>query len=255
MTPDNKWRIAAVEYYNTLPYIRAIQSDPLLSSRILLTTADPKGCAAALKNGAADIALLPIGSMCDFEELYLLGPYGIASDGPVHTVCVFSDKPEEEIYTIRESSASRTSNQLLRLINTMYKKKKKNIVPDDFVDADAQLIIGDDAFSAHKKYAYSYDLGSMWLNITGLPFAFATWVSARPIDLQFQQDLMKAFERYTKPDYLTKLAGELRGILDDPERYYQRNIRFRLKPEHIRGIRLFIEKSGWKWNLVDLSTY
>lgn len=151
MTPDNKWRIAAVEYYNTLPYIRAIQSDPLLSSRILLTTADPKGCAAALKNGAADIALLPIGSMCDFEELYLLGPYGIASDGPVHTVCVFSDKPEEEIYTIRESSASRTSNQLLRLINTMYWKEQKNIVPDDFVDADAQLIIGDDAFSAHKS--------------------------------------------------------------------------------------------------------
>ena len=50
------------------------------------------------------------------------------------------------------------------------------------MEADAALLIGDDALRAKYKTSdslYVYDLGREWKDLTGLPMVFAVWAIRR----------------------------------------------------------------------------
>ena len=56
----------------------------------------------------------------------------------------------------------------------------------DLIDGStAAVIIGDRALEKYNSYAYRYDLAEAWINYTGKPFVFATWVANKPIDEVF----------------------------------------------------------------------
>jgi chorismate dehydratase len=196
-----KYRIAAVSYINTLPFLTGLQH-PDVRDLVEVTLAHPARCAELLQNGEVDIALCPIGALPGIGDYHVITDYCIGCDGPVRTVSVYSNIPLEECDQIILSAESRTSNLLVQLINRDYWKFNLDFKPASSVlpspsppPSSAFLFIGDICFEKEKEFAYRTDLGLAWKEWTGLPFAFACWVSVKPVDPDFEQRLNQAFEK------------------------------------------------------------
>ncbi len=243
------YKVVAVEYLNTLPYITAFEQSEYLQKNTILYKTDPKNCAAALKDGFADIVLLPIGSIYEFEQIFLISPYGIACDGAVKSVGVFSQAPFSEVKTILKSEFSRSSNELLKLINSKYWNNSKKIIDSSESEfPDAQLIIGDKAMQSHSKFQHFLDLGLEWKKWTDLPFVFACWVSSHHIDLRFRQELNNTFEKHTQSNAL-KLIADQQANSEECFNYFEKNIQYRLTNEMLESMRYFFQLNQWKWNI------
>ncbi|MBK6823750.1 MAG: hypothetical protein IPG87_12425 [Saprospiraceae bacterium] len=153
MESNHKYRLISVEYLNALPFIHAFTNSPLLS-QFDIQTGTPKECAESLLNDHADIALLPIGALNQFDNLHLVSEYCIGCDGEVRTVCIFSDLEFEDIKTIKEDPDSRTSNLLLHTLNTHFwasNQKQLLVNGQQTEDADGYLIIGDRALKQKRN--------------------------------------------------------------------------------------------------------
>lgn len=228
MESNHKYRLISVEYLNALPFIHAFTNSPLLS-QFDIQTGTPKECAESLLNDHADIALLPIGALNQFENLHLVSEYCIGCDGEVRTVCIFSDLEFENIKTIKEDPDSRTSNLLLHTLNTHFwasNQKQLLVNGQQTEDADGYLIIGDRAFEAEKKYRYKYDLGKIWKELTGYPFTFAIWVSKTKIP----NEVIQSFNQCIK-DFLSNEKNLEKILADYPlnlglKEYYSKNISY-----------------------------
>ena len=78
-------RIAAVSYLNTIPFIYGIEhAGAGLHAELLLSP--PRGCAEALRDGKADLALIPVAAIPGISDLRIVTPYCIGASGPVRTV-------------------------------------------------------------------------------------------------------------------------------------------------------------------------
>ena len=69
-------RIAAVSYLNTIPFIYGIEhAGAGLHAELLLSP--PRGCAEALRDGQADLALIPVAAIPGSSDLRIVTPYCI----------------------------------------------------------------------------------------------------------------------------------------------------------------------------------
>jgi chorismate dehydratase len=146
----------------------------------------PAGCADALASGAADIGIVPSFELTR-QDLQVIPGTGIACHGAVRSILLVSSKPATEIRTLAADSSSRTSVQLARVILEQRFQASPSIVPHApdlpamLATADAALIIGDPALHldpATLPY-FVYDLGTEWVEWTGLPMVFAVWAGRR----------------------------------------------------------------------------
>jgi chorismate dehydratase len=203
----------------------------------------PAKIADMLLKDEIDIGLVPVAIIPLLKEYHIITDYGIACDGKVASVCLFSDVPIEAITTILLDYQSRTSVQLLKILLKEYWKKDVNFVPakanyeKSIKGSTAGLVIGDRAFSQTNPYVY--DLGEIWKLHTGLPFVFATWVSNKKMEdafiLQFNEQMKENLENY---------FAHLDGLdLEDYQRaYLQNNIQFTITSTHQKGLMAFLEK-------------
>lgn len=232
------YNLILVEYLNALPFARALHAvRDSLEFNIL--SGNPRECAEKLSQGIADIALLPVGALADFDQLYPVSDFCIGCDGPVRTVCVFSHIPFSQISSISEDQESRSSNLLLHTLNEHFWKVRQEIKirPYD-QESDGKLIIGDRAFEAEKSYAYKLDLGLEWKNLTGLPFAFAIWVSRKKLPRDVQAFMNERFKNFLdRPDFYKDLDYHDSGVAD-LETYFRKNISYVLDKEKIEAIKL-----------------
>ncbi len=175
-----KIRLIAVSYLNTKPLLVTLWHNPQIDIHLL----PPAACATALKNGQADIALIPAGALPDFEALQLCTDYCIGTQGKVDSVFLFAESPIESIDTLYLDPDSRTSNGLARILLSRYYQKSVNTIKDpDYLhlikarDGSAGVVIGDKAIRLRQQFSYVYDLSGIWYEFTQLPFVFALWVS------------------------------------------------------------------------------
>ena len=126
-------------------------------------------------------------------EYHLLPDLAITSDGPVHSVALFSRRPLAELdhRTILITASSRTSVLLLDLLCRHRWGVRPNFATARAEAADleslaglpheAVLVIGDAALllRAQGRYPVRLDLGEAWKEWTGLPFVFAVWAARR----------------------------------------------------------------------------
>ena len=126
-------------------------------------------------------------------EYHLLPDLAITSDGPVHSVALFSRRPLAELdhRTILITASSRTSVLLLDLLCRHRWGVRPNFATARAEAADleslaglpheAVLVIGDAALllRAQGRYPVRVDLGEAWKEWTGLPFVFAVWAARR----------------------------------------------------------------------------
>lgn len=151
----------------------------------------PARIATMLLEDKIDMGLVPVAIIPRMKEYYINGDHCIGSDGPVASVCLFSETPLEKVETVLLDYQSRTSVQLARVLLKEYWKRDLALVDGgkDFRDhikgTTAGVIIGDRALEQRMHSRYIYDLGEGWKQMTGLPFVFAAWISNKRLDPGF----------------------------------------------------------------------
>jgi len=187
---SKKIRVGAVSYLNTKPLLYGLQQHAVYNN-IELIEDYPANLAKSLKDNTIDIGLVPVAVIPGLADPYIISDYCIGATGPVASVCIFSQVPIESIQTVYLDYQSKTSVNLARILLKNYWKQDVLLLeaPSNFMDlidgSTAAVIIGDRALEKYNSYAYRYDLAEAWINYTGKPFVFATWVANKPIDELF----------------------------------------------------------------------
>ncbi|MHB8171387.1 MAG: menaquinone biosynthetic enzyme MqnA/MqnD family protein [Thermincolia bacterium] len=186
-----KLRLGQVDYLNCLPIYQAFQE-----GEIHLEAKLTKGAPAQLNQLflAGKLDITPISSI-EFarhaEECYIIPDISISANGRVDSILLFSKVPitELEDKTISLTQSSATSVVLLKvLLENYYQLSSINYTTEStdlgkmLENADAALLIGDDAMLAHAARAdygeelYVTDLGEVWKEFTGEAMVYAVWV-------------------------------------------------------------------------------
>jgi chorismate dehydratase len=114
----------------------------------------------------------------------------MSSEGEVQSILLLSKVPVDELDGARVAltDTSRTSQVLARVLLQNHWEVTPEYVemPPDLPamlrDADAALLIGDEALRAyweHDENLHAYDLGDVWTQWTGLPMVYAVWAVRR----------------------------------------------------------------------------
>ena len=195
---DTKYRISAVSYLNTMPFLYGLRNHKVMN-QIELTLDHPARCAEKLLNNEADIGLVPVAVLPEMNNSEIISDYCLGASGPVHSVILYSNVPLHNIKSIKLDYQSRTSVNLARILAARYWKINPNWTPaahgfenNSLNRNEACLIIGDRSFAMKKKYPYVWDLSEEWWNFTGLPFVFATWTANKKIDKEFLKSFNNA---------------------------------------------------------------
>ena len=179
--PQSEETVAAVSFLNARPLIDGLEREPGVS----LITDVPSRLLETLTDLRARIALCPVIDFQTAEDDLCIVPVGaIGSDGPTHTVRVFSRVPIGKIETVHVDGDSHTSVALLKIVlDALYGHRPEFTIlnPGSKPDTDAPeavLLIGDKVVREEPRiglYPYQLDLGEAWKKLSGLPFVFATW--------------------------------------------------------------------------------
>jgi chorismate dehydratase len=230
---------------NTKPLLYGIQRSALIDE-INLRIDYPSSIADLLLSDEIDIGLVPVAIIPEMKEYHINTNYCIACDGPIASVCIFSESPIETTEKILLDYQSRTSVMLAKILLKEYWKIRPELVDggEDFTEdiqgKTAGLVIGDRALEQRRKSKYIYDLGEAWKNLTGLPFVFAAWVSNKNLEDSFvdQFDKANGFGIHHIEDVLAGL--NYNGF--DLHEYYTRFIRYEFDGMKRKGMDLFLEK-------------
>jgi len=246
-----------------------------LAGRYDLSFALPSQCAERLKNGLADVALIPAVEYQRIEGLVMLPAMAVAANGEVRSILLVSKRPMELVHRVALDTSSRSSADLVRLLCS----ERWGITPE-FIDAppdasamlaeaDAALIIGDPALRLALRMdevasrlptgeqccqgdtvdmpvpgyetIFVYDVAFQWKEMTGLPCVLAVW-AARPqaVSPQLLRDL--AASRSYGLEHISEIAEGASLKLDMPvaalESYLRVNINFSLNAENLAGLTL-----------------
>jgi chorismate dehydratase len=216
-----------------------------MASHIDLSLDIPSVCAQKLLSGEVDLALTPVAIIPELPQAYLVSKYCIGSTGKVKTVCIFSEKPLEEIKHLYLDFHSRSSVALTKLLCAHYWKITPAFIPasqgfEQLIAGDtAALIIGDRTIGLDEKYPYVYDLGEAWTAWTGLPFVFAAWIAVKPQN----QAMMARFNQALQLgiDHLPELVKILPTMPHfDIEGYFRNNISYELDDAKWQGLNRFL---------------
>ena len=240
----DKIKVGGVSYLNTKPLLYGIGHSNVIKE-IDLSLEYPSGLARKLKNNEIDVALLPVAAMNDIEGARIVSDYGIAADGNVASVCIFSQVPIEKITSVYLDYQSRTSVRLAQLL--LEKHWKKEVIytqaTENFIEyingTRAGVIIGDRALKQLSNFEYVYDLATAWKDFTGLPFVFAAWISNKDLPEDFIYSFNDANKQGLK--YIDEVVKENSFPYYDLNKYYRENIHYFLDEEKKKGLERFLE--------------
>lgn len=242
----SKIRVAAVSYLNTKPLLYGIKKHPVLD-KIELIEDYPSKIAQMLIEDEVDIGLIPVAAILKLDQWHMVGDYCIGSDGPVASVCIFSQVPMEQIERVYLDYQSRTSVNLARILLREYWKKEVELIDatgEDFRHqingTTAGVVIGDRALQQRLQSKFIYDLGEAWKLHTGLPFVFAAWITNKELPLQFISDFNEANAWGVR--HLDEVIAENPYSFFSLETYYKQCISYKLNEEKKKGLGLFLEK-------------
>jgi chorismate dehydratase len=245
----NTYKISAVSYLNSTPFIYGFENYKDIRSKIALTKDNPAVCSEKLKNGSADIGLIPAAEYPNIPNGQIISDYCIGAKGAVKTVLLLSDVALEKIKTILLDYQSRTSVNLVQVLAENFWKIKPQFVPakkgyeTTITGSTAGVIIGDRTFKLPKKFRYTYDLSEEWFKFTGLPFTFAVWAANKPINQTFIKLFNKAclfgldhtdevIRQFADNDYTDKIRLK---------EYLEKDISYNFDNEKRKAMHYFLE--------------
>ena len=242
----NKIRVGAVSYLNTKPLLYGLKHHPVIDD-IELTEDYPSKIAQLLIEDKIDLGLIPVAATTKLSNWYIVGDYCIGCDGPVASVCLFSDVPITQIEKLYLDYQSRTSVNLARILLKEFWQKDVELInttPEDFrakiKGTTAGVVIGDRALEQRQHSKYIYDLGEAWKEHTGLPFVFAAWISNKKLPEEFIQKFNEANAEGV--NHINDIITGTDYPFYDLKKYFTKNIDYRLDGKKQQALNFFLEK-------------
>ena len=237
-------KVGAVSYLNTKPLIYGFKHGYSVENMAMIEDY-PSKIAEMLLNDEIDVGLVPVAIIPKLNEHYVITDYCIGAEGPVASVCIFSDVPIEKVEKVLLDYQSRTSVALAKVLLKHYWKISPALedAKADFRDhikgTTAGVVIGDRAFEQRKQSPYIYDLAEAWIKMTGFPFVFAAWIANKKLPEEF----IKAFNKGNKIglENIDKVVEENKYDKYDLTKYFTTNISYQLSAEKLQGLRKFLE--------------
>ena len=204
----------------------------------------PANLAQSLKDGDIDMALLPVAVILSIPGARIVSDYGIAADGEVASVAIFSKVPMEEIECLYLDYQSRTSVQLAQVLLKHFWKKTVTVLKADpeYINSiqgnTAGVIIGDRALEQRPNFPYIYDLASAWKDWTGLPFVFAAWVANK----ELPEDFLLRFNAANGEglSHIDEVVADNPFQAYNLQTYYRENIHYHLNEAKKKGLERFL---------------
>lgn len=223
---NKRLRIGQIKYSNTLPVYLFFDQESF-ADRIDFFQQVPAELNREMAAGNIDIG--PISSFSYGEhadDYFALPGLSVTADGKVRSIYLFSKQPIEQLNhaTVSLTNTSATSVNLLKIIlqkflglQVTYKTQEPDLAAM-MQQADACLLIGDDALLAYRKHKeyHVYDLAEIWKDYTGYPMTFAVWAVRRAVieeNAALLQDVHAAFLA-SKTKSLDKFAQLVNGAIE-----------------------------------------
>jgi chorismate dehydratase len=241
----DKIKVGAVSYLNTKPLLYGIRRHGVLKKMELMEDY-PSNIAQRLLDGTIDLGLVPVAIIPKLKEAHLVTDYCIGSDGPVASVCLFSEVPVWEIEKVYLDYQSRTSVRLAQLLLKEHWRKEVEYIDatgDDYRrninGRTAGVVIGDRALEQRAISTYCYDLGEAWKEHTGLPFVFAAWVANKELPDAFVSQFNEANALGLKN--IKNVLAENTFPKYDLKFYYTQNMSYLLDAKKRTGLKTFLK--------------
>jgi chorismate dehydratase len=250
-SPTMAIRLGHIDYSNCVPVHALLLVRPMAGVELVRGT--PAELNAALAAGEVDA-----GPCSSIEYARHLGQYrilpghAIGSRGAVRSICLETTRPLEELdgATVAVPYASATSTVLLRAllelrlgVRARLQWFEQSVSADPVMQgAAAALRIGDIALARRVPPGRAaIDLGELWTEWTGLPFAFAVWqvrAGMRDYDLRRLVRLLadsREFFRCNRSE-LARQHAPAAGVTPDVLLAYWDSLHFDLDVAMRRGL-------------------
>ena len=247
-------RISAISYLNTAPLMWDFEHADA-GDNFDISYTIPSACAAALREGSADIGIIPSAAYAMIPDLLVLPGVAIAARRPVRSILLVSNVSLDKVRTVALDSSSLTSVALTKILFTKYYGGGRTfsaMKPDlttMLQQHDAALLIGDPALQVDRSRYLTLDLAEEWIRLTGKPFVFAFWGVRRATlkDSQASLDLASIFQESRdhglRSENVTRIAREwaarLRLTETEVRSYITENIHYYLDAGCLEGMQLF----------------
>ncbi|TMC99500.1 MAG: menaquinone biosynthesis protein [Chloroflexi bacterium] len=252
--PMGRLRISAISYLNTAPLMWNFEHGNA-GSQFEIGYTIPSACARALREGSADIGIIPAAAYVTIPDLVILPGVAIAAQRAVRSILLVSKVRLEKIRTIALDTSSMTSVALTKVIFAKwlggvraYTAMAPNL-EKMLEEHDAGLLIGDPALQVDRSRYRTYDLAEEWIRLTGKPFVFAFWAVRRaalqsaPADLDLAAVFQASRNHGLEPTSLDEIAKTWGPQLNltgaEVKSYLTENIYYYLDSGCLQGLRLF----------------
>lgn len=252
-------RVCAVSYLNTAPLVWGLTHGPQQGVFDLRFTL-PSECADALREGRADIGLIPVIELARQPDLVVVPGSAIACTGPVRSILLISKKPLAAIESFAADIGSRSSVAMTQTLLAQKHGIRPTVIPhkadlDAMLEiADAALIIGDPALhidpemTEHRgRPVHVYDMGGEWVETTGLPMVFAVWAVKEDLADPKLTAIFAESAAYGR-DRLEEIVAEEAPNRDMPadlvRRYVNEYISYDLGEDERLSMSLFLRSAG-----------
>lgn len=249
-------RISAISYLNTAPLMWDFEHGDAGGAFDISYTL-PARCAAELRDGLADIGIIPAAAYASIAGLSIIPDVAIASRQPVRSILLVSKVPLEQIKTVALDNSSMSSVALLKVLFAKWwggARSYTTTCPNlqrMLAENDAALVIGDPALQIEPIGYKTYDLAEEWIRFTGKPFVFAFWavrssaLKNAPPELDLPGVFQNSRNHGLLPGGVTEIAriwAPRLGLSEQNVReYLTRNVYYRLDSDCMDGLRLFYD--------------
>ncbi|MBV8053519.1 MAG: menaquinone biosynthesis protein [Acidobacteriaceae bacterium] len=246
-------RISAISYLNTAPLMWDFEHGTVGTAFDIAYTV-PSHCAASLREGAADIGIIPAAAYTSIPGLLILPGVAIASRRAVRSILLVSKAPLEQIRSVATDNSSLTSVALLKVLFAKWWgggrtfTSRQPDIDQMLAEHDAGLLIGDPALRVDRSKYLCYDLAEEWIRLTNKPFVFAFWAVRREaLQNAAGEDLAAIFQRSRDhgliPENLEQITRQWAPRLGlsqaEVKIYLTENIHYDLDASCIEGMNLF----------------
>lgn len=224
-----------------------------MGDRLVLTDCVPQELAKKAAAGEIDAGPMPlIEYLRQKDRFERITRFGVAVRGRVESASLFSLLPLRQLTgrTIAVTEQSSMTATLLRLLlEVRYHIQPGSYTTERRDEADALLLIGDEALRRHyadKAYPFETDMAFEWWLWQHMPCVFAVWVVRKTAGDEQKRYLEKALARALAVNQgrmaeLAKVASEQFDIPAENLQRYLENFVYRFGPDEEQAIERFEE--------------
>src|ERR1700756_5315895 len=247
-------RISAISFLNTAPLMWDFENgEPAarLRESFEIGYTIPSRCAEQLKEGSADIGIIPVAAYTAIPDLVIVPDVAIACKNKVRSILLVSKVPLDKIRSVATDDSSRTSAALVEIylrkfvgIDPGFSRQKPSLT-EMLEWHDAALLIGDPALQARTGKYFVFDLAEEWRRWTGRSFVFAFW-AIRKAALQgrnAEPNIAQVFQqsRDNGLEHIPEISARWSLKLNLPKtlisEYLTENVDYTLDAENLEGLR------------------